>query len=1096
MICPKCQFENRGDAKFCGECGHKFDISCPECGTGNRVGNKFCDECGHDLSQASISGESVAISEPHDALTTKLEPARLPEGERRRATILFSDLSGYTEMNQRCDPEEVGKIMSRIKKDSVLIVEDHGGIVNQFVGDEVLALFGIPIAHEDDPLRAVKAALELHEMVRQMSPEVEARIGKPLRMHTGINTGLIVTNPSDDRDGLYGITGDTVNTGARLKSQAESDDILISPETQRLIAPYFETKALDAIRMKGKTKRMIPYRVTKESKVHSPFEAAEQKGFKTYTGRDQELVTLHGCLEKAIRGEGQFVTVVGEAGVGKTRLLYEFRHGLDREKITVLEGRCQSYGTDTPYLPFLDAMRRGLHLRGEDNPDQLLEKAVTNIKAIDTSLEQYIPLYLHLLSISSNYQLPAHLQGKELRKAMQEALAVMNTLNTQHRPMVLILEDWHWSDETSQAALKHLIGVISPHRLMTVVTYRPDYSATWDYLSYHTPVVLKPLDQPHTGKIIKSVIGAGDLPEGLVELIHDRSGGNPLFIEEVCYSLIEEGAVVVKDGHAALTKSLENLILPDTVQAIIRTRLDRLDNDTKEALRLASVIGRLFAHQILERLYSAQTELSELLEELKALEVIQQIRVLPEAEYIFKHVLTQMVVYETLLLQRRKELHSAIGLAIEELYAGRLAEQYEVLAYHFSKGEDRLKAIEYLLKAGDKAAGAFANHEAVSFYEQALGIVGEDDQAQRANVLQKLAPVVGWAGDGNAGRRYAESALEIYEKLGDARKAMGVHMHLALLYGCLLPPGPVLISKALKHLEAAATIVEEDSDSVQKGLMYQRTAHLYLHRGQPGSACAWAQKAVDLFARLDMPMGTSLGTALTYTGSIDEGIPYNEKNWEPVLKAANPPIMTLLGHELSLTLALVRDVPRAREWGERVFSELTKVARGAPGLEGTLRRTLAIIYTLSGEVLKAEEACQAVVSIESITPMGCVWEDAVSVGFHYLHRGEWELAKEYLQRAISVFQENGQIAAVAGCSFVLGSLNLELGNHAKAGELLLKSLDICQKGGNVIFELWILPVLCELFLKMKQPEKTARYEASLVMSCVFGSLYFILLILF
>jgi class 3 adenylate cyclase len=406
--------------------------------------------------------QSVEISKFYTALTSKHEPAPLPEGERRRATILFSDLSGYTDMNERLDPEEVEKIMSRIKKEAVRIVETHRGIVNQFVGDEVLALFGIPVAHEDDPLRAVKAAIELHEMVRQMSSKVEDRLGKPLTMHTGINTGLIVTNPSDKRDGLYGITGDTINIGARLKSQAESDDIIVSPETQRLIAPYFETNALDAIRMKGKTKAMIPYRVIGESKVHSRFEAAEQKGFKTYTGRDQELTTLHGCIEKAIRGEGQFVTVVGEAGVGKSRLQYEFQHSLDSEKVTVLQGRCQSYGSDTPYLPFLDALRRGLYLREEDSPAELLDKAVTNIKAIDPSLEQYIPLYLHLLSIRSDYQLPANLQGNELRRAMEEALAVMNTLITQHQPMVLILEDWHWSDESSQAALNHLIGVIAP----------------------------------------------------------------------------------------------------------------------------------------------------------------------------------------------------------------------------------------------------------------------------------------------------------------------------------------------------------------------------------------------------------------------------------------------------------------------------------------------------------------------------------------------------------------------------------------------------------------------------------------------------------
>ena len=368
MQCPKCKFDNREEAKFCKECGAKLELACPECSAGFIPPSKFCDECGYDLSKPFVPKESLESSQQPDMLPDTSGPAVFPEGERRQATVVFSDLSGYTAMNEQLDPEEVEGIMGRIKEEAVGIVESYGGIVNQFVGDEILALFGIPTAHEDDPLRAVKAATELHKMVRQMSSEVEGRIGKPLTMHTGINTGLIVTNLRDDRDGLYGITGETVNTGARLKSQAESDDILVSPETKKLIAPYFETIALEEIRMKGKTELTVPYRVIGESKIQTRIEVAEQKGFTPYTGRDQELTILHACLDKALQGEGQFVTVVGEAGVGKSRLHYELRHRLDQEKITVLQGWCQSYGGDIPYLPLIDALRRGLHLQEEYSP--------------------------------------------------------------------------------------------------------------------------------------------------------------------------------------------------------------------------------------------------------------------------------------------------------------------------------------------------------------------------------------------------------------------------------------------------------------------------------------------------------------------------------------------------------------------------------------------------------------------------------------------------------------------------------------------------------------------------------------------------------
>jgi class 3 adenylate cyclase len=261
-------------------------------------------------------------------------------------------------MNERLDPEEVETIMSRIKKEAVTIVERHEGIVNQFVGDEVLALFGIPTAHEDDPVRAVKAAFEIHELVRKISPEVEARISTKLRMHTGISTGLVVTHIRDIRNGSYGITGDTVNIGARLASRAQADEILVGPETHSLIAPYFKTNALDPVTVRGKTKPLTPYRVVEESAVQTRFEAAEIQGFTAFTGREQELTVLYSCLEKTLAGKGQFVTVAGEAGMGKSRLIYEFRHSLNRSAITVLQGRCQSYLDSSWHLFIRDKLRR------------------------------------------------------------------------------------------------------------------------------------------------------------------------------------------------------------------------------------------------------------------------------------------------------------------------------------------------------------------------------------------------------------------------------------------------------------------------------------------------------------------------------------------------------------------------------------------------------------------------------------------------------------------------------------------------------------------------------------------------------------------
>ena len=528
MKCPKCQSDNPADAKFCNACGNKLELACPQCTKVNPVGSKFCNECGQSLAQLFSSNGFQGRSESSPSPSTVPEPASLSEGERRQATVVFSDLSGYTSMNEKLDPEEVQKIMSRIKKEAVHIFEHHEGIVNQFVGDEVLALFGIPTANEDDPVRAARAAQELHRIVRQISLEVEDLIDTQLRMHSGISSGLVVTHLRDIRDGSYGITGDTVNIGARLATRAEADEILVSPETFKRIAPYFETEALEEITVKGKTQPLIPYRVIKESTVRTRFEAAEQRGFTSFTGREHELTALHSCLDKAMSGNGQFVTVVGEAGMGKSRLVYEFRHGIDKNKITILQGRCQSYGTRIPYFPFINALRRGLNLSDDDSPIELHEKVISNALAIDQTLEQYLPIYLYLLSISSEaYPLPAHLKGQELINEIQKALAVIITLNTKTQPMVLLLEDWHWADEASDSALKHLVSVITPHPLMLMVIYRPEYSAYWANWSHHSPVILRALDGLTCEDFIKSVWNAGRLPEGIGPLIHERTGGNP-----------------------------------------------------------------------------------------------------------------------------------------------------------------------------------------------------------------------------------------------------------------------------------------------------------------------------------------------------------------------------------------------------------------------------------------------------------------------------------------------------------------------------------------------------------------------------------------
>ena len=349
MKCASCHHAIPLTAQFCEACGAPRPARCPQCHEAVPATANFCHNCGEALPRSTFDGSTTAPSAVSAA----------PEGERRQATVLFADLSGYTALNERLDPEEVRDLMGRIKAKAVEIVEQHGGIVSQFVGDEVLALFGIPIAHEDDPIRAVRAAVHLHDFVRTLSPETEERIGQPIRLHTGINTGLLVTSTRDDRDGRVGITGDAVNIGARLKALADVDGILVSKETFRAIEGFFKAEALPPLTMKGRGQAIMPYRILSEVPAATRFGVAIQRGLTPLTGRTAELELLQEKLAEAGRGHGQFVVVTSEAGYGKTRLVHEFRKRIDRHRFLVVEGRCQSYGSVTPYLPLRNALGFG-----------------------------------------------------------------------------------------------------------------------------------------------------------------------------------------------------------------------------------------------------------------------------------------------------------------------------------------------------------------------------------------------------------------------------------------------------------------------------------------------------------------------------------------------------------------------------------------------------------------------------------------------------------------------------------------------------------------------------------------------------------------
>jgi tetratricopeptide (TPR) repeat protein/class 3 adenylate cyclase len=641
----------------------------------------------------------------------------LAGGERRQATVVVSTLAGYATLVERLAPGEVEQVLGRLRAEAEAVASAHGGVLNQFAGDQLVLLFGVPTTREDDGVRAARAALELNGRVRGLDAGPGAADGEPLALHTGIDTGRVVAHPGDGGDRVYGIAGAAPQIAARLAQHAGRDEVWVSPECGNLVAPYFETEAREAIVLRDRKQPLVPSRILRESGLRSRLEASARTGLTAYTGRDAELATLRRCLGEAMAGEGQLVTVTGEAGMGKSRLLHEFRQGLTDAEVPVLVGRCQSYGGGVAYLPFIDILR-GWIGSGADGAEGA-ERTAARIRAISPALEEFVPLYLHLLSIpSTTYPVPRHLQGDALRLAMQEALAAILTLGARDRPSVVLLEDWHWADEASRAVLRQVVEVVAGNPLLVLVTARPGYGVDWGSPGQHSPVPLRPLDSASTAAMLRGLLGVERIPADLGELIHERTGGNPFFIEEVCQALLEEGALRTGGGEAHLRGPLELLELPDSVQGVIRARLDRLDRDARDVLRLAAVVGREFTREILERTATDAAVLPQALATLKAAGVIQQTRLAPQAGYRFKHVLTQEVAYATLLEHQRRELHGTVGTTIEWLHGERIDEQLDRLAYHFSRAESWTRAVHYGLRSAARASTLAQFSEALQILER------------------------------------------------------------------------------------------------------------------------------------------------------------------------------------------------------------------------------------------------------------------------------------------------------------------------------------------------------------------------------------------
>jgi serine/threonine protein kinase/tetratricopeptide (TPR) repeat protein len=837
-----------------------------------------------DLKNLGSAVESMIQASTTQASMRHVKTAGiLTEPQRRRATIVCSNLSGYPAIVEQLDPAESERIAGQIKGAVTEVVARYGGTLDRFTGQDVIALFGIPVAYEDDSLRAVRAGLALNERVKELSESMAGRIDCEIKLQTGISSGPLVAQ--GDARGELKVTGDAIQIATRLAAYADTDEVLVDAEMHRVIAPYFRTTSRGEYRLRPETGPVAVYRIDSESGVQTRLEAAARLGLTRYIGREQELAAMESALERVLAGQGHLITVAGEAGIGKSRLLFEIRRKLEAARVTILSGRCEPDRRSISYMPFIEALRNALGLPERGSSAELRQKALSGIKAIDPNLEDYLPIYLHILSIPSDqHPLPSGLAGGELRLAILDAFCAILTLASRHDPAAILLEDWHWADEGSKEALKRLAGMVSDYRLMLVVTGRPESSFDWGYVTNHTPIRLGSLDAAASADMMKFLFGAGRLQDDLAARICERTGGNPFFIEEVCRTLVEEGRVRVKEGTASLDGSPGDLHVAQSVQAVIRTRLDRLDLESQKVLSHASVIGPEFSRPVLERTLKSSAVLQGSLESLQAFGLIQQTRVLPESAYRFKHALTQEVAYESLLLHQRKALHQSVGQAIELLYGDRLEEQLELLVHHFSQAGDWAKAVGYARQSAEKARSLSRFYEALSMIELAeRWVVNLPESPENKTKLIEILLQEERMCETLEMRERQQSLIDRIISYIDPASDQ------ALLAQAYIRQGELCtllgrFEEAERFLKDSLTIRRSLSDAVGERDALRSLGFLYWHREQHEESIESIKRAIAIDKTLDDQAGyaqdlTNMGSVLR-GGSPAQALPYLEEALE------------------------------------------------------------------------------------------------------------------------------------------------------------------------------------------------------------------------
>jgi len=774
--CPRCQHENRSGAKFCEECASPLARTCSNCGSQLSATAKFCSECAHPVTGTAPGGRFASPESyvPKHLAAKILTSKSALEGERKQVTVLFADLKGSMELLADHDPEEARKILDPVLEHMMEAVHRFEGTVNQVMGDGIMALFGAPLAHEDHAVRACYAALRMQESVKRYAEGVRRVEGVPIRIRVGLNSGEVVVRAiGSDLHMDYTAVGQTTHLAARMEQLAEPGTTLFTPPTLALCEDFVQVKSLGPMHVKGLAEPLEIYELARANSVRSRFHAHAARGLTKFVGRTSEMAQLGDALDLARRGRGQVIAVVGEPGIGKSRLFWEFTHSHRTAGCLVLEAASVSYGKATTYFPVIELLRGYFQIEPRDDVRKIREKVTGKLLSLDRALEAALPALLAILDVPVEDEPWTRLDPPQRRQRTLDAVKHLLICESHVQPLVVVFEDLHWIDGETQNVLEKLIESLPAAPMLVLVNYRTEYQHLWGSKTYYRQLRLDALPTASAEELLEALLGSDPNLASLKRLLITRTEGNPFFLEESVQTLVETKALTGETGGYRLTRASESPRIPPTAQAILAARIDRLLPEDKRLLQAAAAVGKDVPFALLQAIADDPADsLHESLARLQAAEFLYETQLFPEVEYTFKHALTHEIAYAGMTNDRRRALDASIVEAIERRAGDRLTEHVERLAHHAFRGEVWSKAASYLLQAGEKASERCANRQAVAELERMLVALAHQPEGQErlksfvaAKVLlrNKFATL----GELEAALGHARDALKAAEAVND-----------------------------------------------------------------------------------------------------------------------------------------------------------------------------------------------------------------------------------------------------------------------------------------------------------------------------------------